>query len=853
MMVKLTFYELTKLWRKKAFLWGVLALLLVNFLLLFIHSQMFEDTNAPAYKALLKDMDGLSMEEKQSFVGELYRRIEGMNTIDSLLRLESYGGSDYTRALREENAAVIDEFWLSYHRGDYLVYTEDLGTEYNFLLKIKNELEKVADYEGYLDGIFQRADSLSQISIFKTESGDSFSEKSIRAQAGAYGSLRGITTDYLPEAGIMSALEFRLSDVLLIVFVLLAASVLLREEKDSGMLALNFTMPKGRGISAAAKIFALQISLLACVCGFYIMNLAYYGQVYGLGDLLRPVQSLPSLLPCPWRLTIAQYLLLFMAAKWLGGMVTAVWLMLCTYIGKNIYTGWALGLAFMGLNYWGRMEISAIGPWNLFRCINIFGFMDTNELLGTATQLYFFGDPLPILWTEAVGGALLCLCFALALVLSCQKGIGLGRRHSRTRLWAFQTANGRREGKTRVPGGAAAVSQGAPPAPDCSRAHASMMRRPGLIAKAARRPALQRRLWQHERWKLLRMNGTLWILLAFFLFTGVMLGREPAYKSLGEEIYKDYMTRWGGRLTEQTVKEIQKENESFEPLYALEDALALGQITSQQYEALLSLQGPLQMKKSGFDRIIGEKLEYLREHPSAWLVYDSGYEKLFDLGHREDIFEMLLLLVVLIFGFGGMFSSEKMKGMDSVLAVTPLGQEVLARMKIRLSLRYGAGLAVVSLLPRYVYVGISWGFPQFLAPAQSLPAFSMIPGGVAIYHMMLLQMLCRILVSWSALCVIHWLSGSLKNTLSVFFCAALLLVLCPFLSTLSLSSLRWLSLWPLFHFPAILAQQVPPVLLALYSLLYLGLSVGARDHIEKNWGRPGAVGGRKLFLRRRSL
>ena len=104
----------------------------------------------------------------------------------------------------------------------------------------------MGDYEGYLDRIAKRAESFSGISIFQSE-GWGFLRGKVypEARRAAYEKLRGITTDYMPEKGIMSALEFSLSDVLLLAFVLLMSSVLISQEKERGMLELTFTLPAG--------------------------------------------------------------------------------------------------------------------------------------------------------------------------------------------------------------------------------------------------------------------------------------------------------------------------------------------------------------------------------------------------------------------------------------------------------------------------------------------------------------------------------------------------------------------------------------------------------------------------------
>lgn len=809
-MIKVIFFELNKLWRKKSFLFGVMAILFINFLLLFINNQMTLNKNSGAYKKLTGELSGLTTDEKKTFVDELYRRIDGIRIIDQITRVESTAIGDYSRALRKENADVIKEFQSVYYLGNYLHYTENLQTEYAFISRIKKELDTVSSYGSYLENIRKKAGELSQISIFKTESGDSFSEKSIRAQAAAYEALGNIRIDYLPEIGVMSALEFRLSDVLLIVFVLLMASVLLREEKDSGMLALNFSLPGGRAKTAVAKLGAVCVSLTVIVCALYCMNLVYYNSIYGLGSLTRSVQSLPSLIQCTWPLSVGEYILVFLAAKWLSAVIVGAWLMLCTYLAASIYAGWGIGLAFIGANYLIRVSISGIGHFNLFRYLNIFSFMNTNEVLGTYIQLYFFGNPLPILWVECAGGLGFMILFGAAFVWVFHRGRAVyANRPQRVFKWSAGRSSRRSDRRSA----------------DRRRRH-------------QKNEKFTDRLAGHELYKLLIMNGSLFIFGAFVLFLIFQSTRGPYFISVEGQIYKDYMLRYGGRLTEDTVALINEDNQEFAPLYELDDALALGILTPEQHRSAMEAYKVLDIKKGVFHQIIGEKPAYIKSHPKAWLVYDSGYNKLFDLSHTQDIYEMMILFLVLIFGFGSLFSVEHMTGMENVLAVTPLGPEILAAVKLRVGFGFGAAMAVLSLVPRYISVGISYGFPQLLAPAQSLETFSWAPAWLSIYHIMAIQALFRVLGALAAVCLISYLSCKIKNTLTVFFVAEIALELCPMLYICGVKPVLWLSVWPLFHFPAVMDSGVPVLLVVFYGILFLGLSMGVKDAVIHRFCMP---------------
>ncbi len=819
-MRKIIINELNKLWRKKAFLIGAASLIMINFFLLVMNSRIQEDSYADAYKKIGQELSCFStMEEKEKFIKRLFDRIDGVYTVDQIFRVESEGISNYSRELRKENEELLKNYKSLYLSGNYLIYTENLQQEYLFLTQIKQEFDAVNQYPEYLKQIQEKAKSLSQISIFKTAEGNSFSEKCIQAQARAYACLNNVQTDYLPEKGIVSALEFRLSDILLVAAVLLMASVLLREEKDNGMLAFTFSFPRGRAQIAFAKTAAVMASLFVFVCCLYSTNLLYYHSIYGLGRLDRAIQSLPSLLACVWPVSAGEYLIAFIMAKWLGAAVFAAWIMLCTYLAKNIYTGWGIGFLFIGLNFFLYIFISGIGHWNFFKYVNLFGFINTNEWLGTYIQLYCFGAPVPILFCGIFGAAVLLILFLSALICLYHKGLIL--YHTRIDNTFSIALRGKRRMKR----------------------HENVWFR-FFTKRMIPEEKKFRRLYRHESYKLLKMNGAIWVFVAFGVYIMLQCLLSKGFMSLEEELYRAYMFKFGGRVTEETVALLQEENKKFQPLYDLEDAFSMGILTSQEYENALGSYSYLQMEKKAYDSVAGEKLDYVARNEGAWLVYDTGYRQMFDIDSSEDIYEMMLLFLVLLLGFGGMFSVEKMTGMENILAVAPLGGEFTSYVKLRLSFRWCCVLSILSLLPRYVRVGKIYGFPELLAPAKSLEFFSGVWGWVGVYHMMLMQLLFRIFAACLAVCVIHYLSVRLKNTLIVFFVSALVLEMSPVLYLCGLEDLKWLSLWPCFCFLTLIAEKVPFLLLILYGVTFLGVFIWTRDRIlgkEVNYGKHNAL------------
>ena len=82
--------------------------------------------------------------------------------------------------------------------------------------------------------------------------------------------------------------------MILLVSMLVQALLLVRQERDSGLLSLVRSLPGGRLQTALAKLGAFALSLLAVLALLYGVNLAYCAATFGLGPLTRTIQSVPA-------------------------------------------------------------------------------------------------------------------------------------------------------------------------------------------------------------------------------------------------------------------------------------------------------------------------------------------------------------------------------------------------------------------------------------------------------------------------------------------------------------------------------------------------------------------------------
>ena len=135
--------------------------------------------------------------------------------------------------------------------------------------------------------------------------------KNIELTAQVYAGLTETPIDYYPQKGLYTAISYAFTDLILLASMLLLALILVRQERDSGLLSLIRSLPGGRLKTAIAKLAAFAASLLVVLAVLYGVNLTYCSASFSLGPMNRTIQSVPALMRCTMQITVGQYLLRF--------------------------------------------------------------------------------------------------------------------------------------------------------------------------------------------------------------------------------------------------------------------------------------------------------------------------------------------------------------------------------------------------------------------------------------------------------------------------------------------------------------------------------------------------------------
>lgn len=736
--------ELRKVWGNRVFPMLLAVLVAANLLLLWMGTRpTANQPPAAAYHAVGADVAALGsdMAAKGDFLHGKLDEAESLLNLENYYRNLAYGNSVYLQHYREENATLFDQYEQMYLDKSYTLYTDSLTMEYRLFAQLVNEYDTVAGYTDFLDSVQTKANQLAGISIFQNDE-TGYDLKNIEVTAAVYAGLGETAIDYYPQKGLYTAISYAFTDLILLASMLVLALLLVRQERDSGLLSLVRSLPGGRLQTALAKLGAFALSLLAVLALLYGVNLAYCAATFGLGPLTRTIQSVPALMRCTMQITVGQYLFRFLLAKWAGAFVMGLWVMLAALVARRAAAGWATALAGPLVMFGIRAAIPATSRLNVIKYANLASLLQTNELLGNYRNLYWFGSPigLPLVeWTAAVvyGGALgfgFCWVFARAQLLSAAKrGFLLGLRH---------------------------------------KTHATS-------------------IYKEEARKLLLLNGAALVLAAFAGF-GIYQGvTAESYIGPDEIYYAYYMKHISGPFTQESYDWLEQQGEEFAPL--LEGNSAASGVPYDVFS--------LRQKYIVYNQIINQNINYyLKEHPGAWLVYESGYRELFGFAGDADVQDTLLAGLACALCFSGLFSMERRGGMETILCTTPLGRKRTVRAKLLMSGVVAFVIAAGSCLPHLIQVLRDYGLPVLFAPAMSISEFESLPAFVTLSDVLLFWFVCRIAACLCMGAITLTLGRVFGNLLPALFVSAVGYCLPALLSLSGMDGgIEWLGFWPLFH------------------------------------------------------
>lgn len=753
-MIRLVRFECIKIWSSRRFLAALAALFALNFFLLWLLGG-FDAGAVSAYRELSGALNGLNPDEKLAFIDGEAERARALAVIDEVVTREERDGI-YDAETRSRYPELFTEPYLRLYFSERSDpgYTGNLAENASFILRIKNEADEVSGHPEFILEMEQKAARLSGISIFQSDE-TGFDALNISASAKAYARLRGVEIDYYPQAGLQCAINFGATDWLLLGAALFVALTALSEEREKGLLRLTRSTPAGKRKTAAAKIAAVLLSLMACVILFYGSNLSFCSLALGLGDLSRSVQSAPFLMHSVLRVSVGEYILLFLAAKSAALICTALIMMAVCLFLKRAWSAFLTVFAVLGASFLIRAVIPATGRLALIKYANPISALNTNELLGVYFNINILDRPCSRFAVEFIAILLFIVSAALLFVLAYPKRAARdAQRNARLAI--------------------------------------------GLDKIRCKSVPFT------EAYKLLGVNGAAAVLALFLLFQLLSGFTEEIYLPSDELRYRTYMQQISGRYDTDAYEWLYGKGESFRPLRELEAQRTLGLLSDQEYALKSAQYDELLRDYAVFVRVAYGNLPYVVETKGAYLVYDSGYPRFFDVDGTYSAREALYCMIVLTLCISDVVAKEKRSGMLKLIKTTPLGRRYTFRCRMKLCAAAACLAAVTSLAARWIAVVRFYGLPGFFYPLNSLAQFSSASRLIGIWMLALFALLSRCIGAALAAAIMSAVSCKAPNTAAALaantaiFCAPLVM------SELIDEQFKYLSAYPLFSAPELL-------------------------------------------------
>lgn len=311
-----------------------------------------------------------------------------------------------------------DQRWFT--GSDSNEFTGDFYSEQALLKYFYNETAQVDGYSEYLLSIDCASENMKSFSFFSNE--DSFNYRNIIKTRDDFSGLSDDNIKQGKSKGILLAIRFGVTDILLLLLTVLFGVRLLSFEREGGFLPLFRSTVNGKFGLAAAKFAALVLSVILAATLLYGSSFLTGAVIYGFGDTSRAFASVYGFFSCSMQLSVSGFLVLYLLVK----------LLLCTVLSAVVFLllslpfGSAVGFAAVGgvtaIEAALYFLIPSTSVFSLLHQINIVAIANSGELIGKYLNINLAGysvSAAPITIFAGIVSAVLCavcgmLCFALS-------------------------------------------------------------------------------------------------------------------------------------------------------------------------------------------------------------------------------------------------------------------------------------------------------------------------------------------------------------------------------------------------------------------------------------------------------
>ena len=609
--------------------------------------------------------------------------------------------------------------------------------------------EYLLSYPQYLEETQQNANRLLNVPFYKNDS--SFASRNIKKTVEDYKILRGVKPEYGENRGIVTFLNYQLTDILFLVF---GASLILRfhQEQKTGMHLLVRTTARGRMPVVLARIAVYFAGMAISAALLYGSTFLVVSVTYPHAELGRAIQSVPEFMQCAYPITIAEYLIGSVCLKYLAGLLFGLLLFALQGIFHSSLSAVLLLLLSVGEFLLYRLLLPT-SAWAVMKYYNLFSVLYARDAFVHYHNLNVFGHPVSILRGQMISGAAICLI----LIGACIYFYGIA---------------------------------------DYTRRNPFARQGDRIMAWVSRhKPCLPAFLWECKK-LLISQKGLVILLAVFYLAFSASL--ELRYLDMRNPYELHWYEDFGGKLDREKYEQMSAEQEKMQNrldrLYIsrqrLEQTLLEMQAGGADGAAIAPISKSLSDVQQRIDKLekelvglgrvldnVSSAMEYTERTGRELAVLEPySYNLLLRDDEKTVRRNQLYILIAVILSFSAVMSWEQTSHMKMTLHTLYRGRKRNVLYKVLLVILCSGATAVAIHMIQFLQIGRSFPYHDFGYPVQSIECMRNFPLSISIGAYLILLFVMRGLgAACAGLCVMGVSRLSKDRVTCIILCCAVLL------------------------------------------------------------------------------
>lgn len=597
-----------------------------------------------------------------------------------------------------------------------LEYSSENWQELCLVKDIKAEVESTDSYNEYVDEVIDDAGKRLTVSGLFQE--NEFLNKNLKKTIEDYRNVSKKELAAQPQKGVLLILQSKVSDYLMLALILLITAFLIIPEKESREAVLFATTVNGQEKTIKAKFMVLLIMICCLYLIFYIQNILTAQIVYGIGDTSRYIQSITEYKACLYGITVSQFMAIIFSLKLMVFVIIAMLMVAVCYrmeSGAKIVTFIGIFGAAEFIMHKYIPESSLLSP---FKYINIISLLKIDKLLGKYVNINFAGYPVNSSYVVIISMVTICVGLYVFFI----------------KQWKVSCIAWNK------------------------KAH----------IKHIFDGIYRRNMYFYE---MLRIGRKSRILVVFTAIAILQIFRIQmySYENEPDKVYfRTYMQYISGLSYTDQQKYVENENKRY-------DRILNENVTEENRIE----HGNNLLPYNAWQKVIGEydRISMLRESGAdVQLTYSDGYEQLMGADSKLYVASYVVLVILLILAFSGIYAIDYEENMNDLISVTYYGRRKIMYERTKYSVVTGIICFVMTYLPEFIMVQTKIGLSGYQTAAGSL-SFHIMAGNLKIWQCMLILYILRLVGMTILIVFISYLSNKFRNTFAVMGIAALVLIM----------------------------------------------------------------------------